>query len=151
MNYASVREAVEEMSLESEMHINGLLGSSVKKETDATLFLELARRGVRSLQIARKRNHSRNYQNRISSETGVTMNDNTRNAFASMGLEILKRATLQVLYEQHVNGIEYSGIKEVRELLRIPPTPRANHPNDMVCHFLLFLVDEKYVGLHTEE
>ena len=45
VNYASVREAVEEMSLESELHINGILGSSVKKETDATLFLELARRG----------------------------------------------------------------------------------------------------------
>ena len=45
VNYASVREAVEEMSLESELHINGLLGSSLKKETDATLFLELARRG----------------------------------------------------------------------------------------------------------
>ena len=45
VNYASVREAVEEMSLESELHINGLLGSSLKKETDATLFLELALRG----------------------------------------------------------------------------------------------------------
>ena len=45
VNYASVREAVEKMSLESELHINGILGSSAKKETDATLFLELARRG----------------------------------------------------------------------------------------------------------
>ena len=27
------------------------------------------------------------------------MNDNTRNAFASMGLEILKRSVLLVLYE----------------------------------------------------
>ena len=45
VNYASVREAIEEMSLESELHMNGILGSSVKKETDATLFLELARRG----------------------------------------------------------------------------------------------------------
>ncbi len=68
------------------------------------------------------------------------MNENIRNA-----LEELKRATLQVLYDQHVKGIEYSGIKEVRELLGIPPTPGANQPNDMVCHFLLFLVDEKYV------
>ena len=38
-------KSVEEMSLESELHINGILGSSLKKETDATLFLELARRG----------------------------------------------------------------------------------------------------------
>ena len=45
VNYASVREAVEEMSLESELDINGLLGSALKKEADATLFLELARRG----------------------------------------------------------------------------------------------------------
>ena len=45
VNYTSVREAVEEMSLESELNINGLLGSSLKKEADATLFLELARRG----------------------------------------------------------------------------------------------------------
>ena len=45
VNYTSVREAVEEMSLESELNINGLPGSSLKKEADATLFLELARRG----------------------------------------------------------------------------------------------------------
>ena len=45
VNYVSVREAVEEMSLESELYINGILGSSVKKEADATLFLELALRG----------------------------------------------------------------------------------------------------------
>ena len=45
VNYASVREAVEEMSLESEIHINGLLGSALKKEADETLFLELALRG----------------------------------------------------------------------------------------------------------
>ena len=45
VNYTSVREAVEEMSLESELDINGLLGSSLKKEADETLFLELARRG----------------------------------------------------------------------------------------------------------
>lgn len=45
VNYASVREAVEEMSLESELDINGLLGSALKKEADATLFLELALRG----------------------------------------------------------------------------------------------------------
>jgi len=45
VNYTSVREAVEEMSLESELHINGLLGSALKKEKDETLFLELALRG----------------------------------------------------------------------------------------------------------
>ena len=45
VNYASVRQAVEEMSLESELHTSFLLGSSLKKETDETLFLELALRG----------------------------------------------------------------------------------------------------------
>ena len=45
VNYANVREAVEEMSLESELNITGLLGSSLKKEADETLFLELALRG----------------------------------------------------------------------------------------------------------
>ena len=30
---------------------------------------------------------------------GFTMNENTRNAFASYGLEILKRSVLLVLYE----------------------------------------------------
>ena len=45
VNYVSVREAVEGMSLESELDINGLLGSALKKEADAALFLELALRG----------------------------------------------------------------------------------------------------------
>ena len=45
VNYTSVREALEEMALESELHIGGLLGSALKKEADATLFLELAHRG----------------------------------------------------------------------------------------------------------
>ena len=45
VNYASVREAVEQMSLESQLHRTTLLGSSLKKEADETLFLELALRG----------------------------------------------------------------------------------------------------------
>ena len=45
VNYASVRHAVEEMSLSGELHTSSLLGSSIKKETDETLFLELALRG----------------------------------------------------------------------------------------------------------
>ena len=45
VNYASVRAALEEMSLESELPQMNLLGSSLKKEADATLFLELALRG----------------------------------------------------------------------------------------------------------
>ena len=45
VNYASVREALQKMSLDSELHEIYLLGSSIKKEADETLFLELALRG----------------------------------------------------------------------------------------------------------
>ena len=45
VNYASVRAAVQKMSLDSELHERGLLSSSLKNEADATLFLELALRG----------------------------------------------------------------------------------------------------------
>ena len=71
------------------------------------------------------------------------MNENIRNA-----LEVLKRETLKVLYEQHINGIQYLRIKEVRELLGIPPSP-GRHPNDMVCHFLLHLKSDGYAA-HTK-
>ena len=45
VNYANIREAVQKMSLDAELHERGLLGSSIKNTTDATLFLELALRG----------------------------------------------------------------------------------------------------------
>lgn len=45
VNYASVRAAIEDMSLSAELHSTSLLGSSLKNETDETLFLELALRG----------------------------------------------------------------------------------------------------------
>ena len=45
VNYASVRDALEEMAVESELPQIHLLGSSLKKEADETLFLELALRG----------------------------------------------------------------------------------------------------------
>ena len=45
VNYASVREAVQKMSLDSELHETGFLGSSIKNTTDETLLLELALRG----------------------------------------------------------------------------------------------------------
>ena len=45
VNYASVRAAVEEMAVSYELHTTTLLGSSLKKEADETLFLELALRG----------------------------------------------------------------------------------------------------------
>ena len=45
VNYASVRQVIEDMLIKSELHITALLGMSLKKEADATLFLELALRG----------------------------------------------------------------------------------------------------------
>ena len=45
VNYASVREAVQQMSLDGELLKTGILGSSIKETADATLFLELALRG----------------------------------------------------------------------------------------------------------
>ena len=45
VNYASVRQAIEEMAISGELHETHLLGSSLKKEADETLFLELALRG----------------------------------------------------------------------------------------------------------
>ena len=42
VNYANVKDALEEMSLESELNESGFLGSALKKEADETL--ELARR-----------------------------------------------------------------------------------------------------------
>ena len=45
VNYANIKEAVEEMAVTGELHATTLLGSSLKKEADETLFLELALRG----------------------------------------------------------------------------------------------------------
>ena len=44
VNYANIKEAVEEMAVSSQLHTTDLLGSSLKKEADETLFLELALR-----------------------------------------------------------------------------------------------------------
>lgn len=45
VNYATAREAVEGMALATESYRTGLLGSSLKKEKDETLILELTLRG----------------------------------------------------------------------------------------------------------
>ena len=46
VNYANVREAVQKMSLDAELHEIGFFGSSLKKEDTETLLLELALRGI---------------------------------------------------------------------------------------------------------
>ena len=45
VNYASVREALQKMSLDGELHKTGLWGTSLKNTKDETLFLELVLRG----------------------------------------------------------------------------------------------------------
>lgn len=45
VNYASARQACEEMAVASDLHTSSLLGMSLKKEADETLLLELALRG----------------------------------------------------------------------------------------------------------
>ena len=46
VNYASVREAVQKMSLDGELLKTGILGSSLKNTHTETLLLELALRGI---------------------------------------------------------------------------------------------------------
>ena len=45
VNYANIKQAIEEMAVTGELDGTTLLGSSLKKEADETLFLELALRG----------------------------------------------------------------------------------------------------------
>lgn len=45
VNYASVRDALEEMAVSGELHRTPLLGSSLKNNSDEALFFELALRG----------------------------------------------------------------------------------------------------------
>ena len=57
------------------------------------------------------------------------MNENTRNTFASMGLEILKRSVLDVLYDARDEGIIPQ--REIRERLGIPRVdPSAGNLKD---------------------
>ena len=60
VNYVSIKEAVEAMSIAGELHIIALLGSSMKKEKDDTLFPELARHGynLSSLKEGQPRKHT---------------------------------------------------------------------------------------------
>ena len=84
------------------------------------------------------------------------MNENTRNEFASYGLEILKRAVLLVLYEQYVSGPSHKRfltIKEIGEQLDIRPLQRdTNRPRGKYVHMnglthgiLAHLLDHKQV------
>ena len=91
--------------------------SALKKITPDMLFLELKRR----------------------------INENTRNAFASDGLDILKRAVLLVLYEAQHKG-ELLQPNEIRHRLGIPraKTERRGHTN-LILATLRYLKDEDKV------
>ena len=45
VNYASVREAIEDMALDADQQVDDLLDGALKKQEDEALFLELALRG----------------------------------------------------------------------------------------------------------
>lgn len=74
------------------------------------------------------------------------MNDNTRNEFASYGLEILKRSVLLVLYEQYVSGPSHRRfltIKEIGEQFDIRPIGRYTNMNGLTHGILLHLLDDE--------
>ena len=85
------------------------------------------------------------------------MNDNTRNEFASYGLEILKRSVLLVLYKQYVSGPSHKRslrIGEIGKQLDIRPLerdkkhrPSGKHAymNGLTQGILAHLLDDKQV------
>ena len=75
------------------------------------------------------------------------MNNNTRNAFASYGLEILKRSVLLVLYEQHVSGSpekRFLSMKEICQWIDLP-VPNARHKHSLIHGILLYLREDRSV------
>ena len=84
------------------------------------------------------------------------MNENTRKAFASHGLEILKRSVLLLLYEQYVSGPSHRRfltVKEIGEQLDIRLLERdTNRPrgkyayiNGLTHGILAHLLDKEQV------
>ena len=71
------------------------------------------------------------------------MNENTRNTFASYGLEILKRAFLLVLYDARDEG--FIPQREIRERLDIPRiAPSAENWNSLFFGILSYIQDDGY-------
>ena len=69
------------------------------------------------------------------------MNDNKRNALNA--LEALKRSTLLVLYDAHVNGHGPLSLVEGRERLGIP-TLKWTRRNHFIGEILNYLADDGY-------
>lgn len=71
----------------------------------------------------------------------MKINDNTRNELARYGLEILKRAVLDVLYQEAKEG----GIVDVEticEKLPILPTKNAGYTHSLITGVLSHLQDD---------
>lgn len=72
----------------------------------------------------------------------MKINDNTRNELARHGLEILKRAVLDVLYQEAKEG----GIVDVETIckkLPILPTKRSGNTNSLIIGVLSHLQDDR--------
>ena len=71
--------------------------------------------------------------------------------YASLGLEILKRATLQVLYQAHLQARHplaqpYLGLNQVRERIGlIKVVDPTHHSNALIRGILDYLRDDRYV------
>ena len=71
--------------------------------------------------------------------------------YASLGLEILKRATLQALYQAHLQARHpleqpYLGLKQIRERIGlIKVVNPTHHSNALIRGILDYLQDDGYV------
>ena len=75
---------------------------------------------------------------RVKNKNGK-MSNNTRNAFASYGLEILKQSVLLVLYDAHRDGEPYLGYNDIHEALGIARIREVNRKavKDYFVHGIL--------------
>ena len=76
------------------------------------------------------------------------MNDNTRNDFASYGLEILKYAVLDVLYEARYEGpIQLTAIREQLDIPKVDENSDARD-SSLIYGILTHLQDDGYVAYY---
>ena len=75
------------------------------------------------------------------------MNDNTRNTFATFGLEILKRSVLWVLYEEHLGERRRLTRIEISQRLGIKkPGGRDIDNRPLIEGILIHLAEEEVVN-----
>ena len=73
------------------------------------------------------------------------MNENTRNAFASYGLEILKRSVLLVLYEKTQDG----GLIEQVEISNSLDIPYVQNPSGNTHSLIQGILDQLKLDRHA--